>query len=232
MNIIPQTDPWLIIQNNEFEKAINLIDVQFETTRRYSLLRNKILALFHLKKYVEVISLSEKLIEYEKGESQFDFISLGVANWILGNTFKAIEAWQQSKKSSYKDAAGGLETEVYLYFAGIKTHNIKLTFDAKRAIKKLLKLKKSTNWPGPLGHYLLNEITDKELFSNIVTVHILKERQLCQAHFVFAIKRLETGDTDGYYKKLRDCISYGSPSYLEQMYYLAKGELETIETPS
>ena len=229
MNITPQSDPWLIIQNNEFEKAINLIDAQFEATQNYFLLRNKNLALFHLKKYAEVISLSEKLIEYRKGESVTDFINLGIANWILGNTFKAIEGWQQSKKSLYKDAAGGLETEVYLYFAGIKTHNVKLTSVAKQAIKKLLKSKRSTNWPGPLGHYLLNEITDKELFSNIVTVHILKERQLCQAHFVSAIKRLEMGDTDGYYKKLRDCISYGPPSYLEQMYYLAKGELEMIE---
>ena len=58
-----KTDPWLIIQNNEFEKAVDLIDVQFGGTQRYSLLRNKVFALFHLRKYVEFVSLSEKIID-------------------------------------------------------------------------------------------------------------------------------------------------------------------------
>ncbi|AMR30741.1 hypothetical protein A0256_04545 [Mucilaginibacter sp. PAMC 26640] len=227
MNEINQLDPWLIIQNNEFEKAIKLIDLDFEKNRNPFVLQNKIFALFHLNKYEDAIILSEKLIGFQKAESENAFKSSGIANWILGNTAKAMEVWQQSQNCLYKDASGGVEIQLFLYFSGIKTGQDSLKAEAVKTVKKLLKSKRATNWPGPLGHYLINDITDIELFSYVSAIPIFKERQLCQAHFVSAIKILETGNKDEYYKKLMDCISYGPNSYLEQMYYLAKGELET-----
>lgn len=117
---------------------------------------------------------------------------------------------------------------MFLYFAAVKTGDDKLKSNAVKAIKKLLKSKRARNFPGPLGHYLIDDIKDNELLSCVDSVPILRERELCQAHFVLAIKRLEAGDTQGYFKKLRDSIGYGSSSYLAQMYYLAKGELEAV----
>lgn len=226
-NMEQELDVWSLIENNEFVKACEKADKEFKNTGDISDLRNKVYALFHLKKYEDVISLCENLIEYRKGESESDFIFCGIANWILGNTDKAIGAWQLAENSIYKDAAGGIGAQVFLYFAGIKTSHEKLRATAIKTIKKLLKSKRATNFPGPLGHYLINDMAENEMLSYISNVPILRERQLCQAHFVSAIKRLEIGDTDGYYKKLRDCIGYGSRSYLSQMYYMAKGELES-----
>lgn len=221
---------WSLIVNNEFEKACEKADEEYKKNTGNILdLRNKVYALFHLKRYADVISLCENLIEDENGESQSGFIFLGIANWIFGNASKAIEEWQLAQGSLYKDAAGGIETQVFLYFAGVKTGQEKLKATAIKAIKKLLKSKRAINFPGPLGHYLIDNISENELFSYISNVPILRERELCQAHFVSAIKRFEAGDTEGYYKKLRDCISYGSRSYLSQMYYMAKGELELME---
>ena len=219
-------DVWSLVQRGLFKEACRIADIEFQNTKRVYHLRNKVYAQFHLKNYNEAIELIQNIIKLEKGESESDFKSLGIANWIVGNTSKAIEAWQQAQNSLYKDAAGGMEIQALLYFAGIKTGQDKLKSTTVKTIKKLLKSKRSINWPGPIGHYLLNEMTESELLSYVANVPILKERQLCQVQFVSAIKRLETGDTSGYYKKLKDCISYGPPSYLEQMYYMAKGELE------
>jgi len=217
---------WSLVENNDFEKACRKADEEYGETGYTPTLRNKVCALFHLKRYLEVIELSEKLIEIEDAQSDVDFINSGIANWILGNESKAIEVWQQAQNCSYKDAAGGIDVQVLLYFASVKTNQEKLKLSAIRAIKKLLKSKQSVNYPGPLGHYLLNDITEYQLIDYITNVPILKERQLCQAQFVSAIKILEAGNVDGYYKKLKECTSYGPASYLEQEYYLAKGELE------
>lgn len=228
-NMEQQLDVWSLIVNNEFEKACEKADEEYKKNPVDTLdLRNKVYALLHLKRYADVISLCEKLIEYEKGESESSFVFGGIANWILDNVDKAIEVWELAQNSIYKDAAGGVGTQVFLYFAGIKTNQEKLKATAIKTIKKLLKSKRSINFPGPLGHYLIDNISENEMLSGVSKVPILRERELSQVHFVSAIKRLEAGDTVGYYKKLRECISYGSRSYLSQMYYLAKGELELM----
>jgi hypothetical protein len=219
---------WSLIENNEFDKACEKADKEFISSGSLLVLRNKVYALFHLKEYFAAISVGEQLIKITKGDTESDFKFLGIANWIVANTTKAVEVWQESKNCIYKDASGGIETQLLLYFAGIKIGHESLKAASVKTIKKLLKSKRAINWPGPLAHYLINDITEIELFAYVSTTPILKERQLCQAHFVTAIKKLEAGDNDGYYKKLKDCISYGPQSYLEQMYYLAKGELETV----
>jgi tetratricopeptide (TPR) repeat protein len=225
-NMKQELSVWTLIENNEFEKACEKADEEYRNTGDILSLRNKVYALLNLKKYIESISLSEKLIESRKGDTESDFSFLGIANWMLGDTAKAIEAWQQGQNSLYKDAAGGMGIQVFLYFAAIKTGQDKLKSTAIKTIKKLLKSKRAVNFPGPLGHYLVDDITDNELLSYVDSVPILRERQLSQAHFVIAIKKLEADNIEGYYKELKDCISYGSRSYLSQMYYLAKGELE------
>lgn len=217
---------WSLITNNEFEKACEKADEEYRDSGNIFPLRNKVYALFHLKKYDEIISISRKCIEARNGESSGDFISLGIANWILGNVPNAIGIWKQAQNCPYKDAAGGIDTQVFLYFAAVKTHDDKLKLNTKRTIKKLLKTKRAINYPGPLGHYLLDDIDERQLVSYVANVPILRERQLCQAHFVSAIKSLEGGSIERYYRMLKACINHGSSSYLEQMYYLAKIELE------
>ena len=44
--MLKKTDPWVLIQNNEFEKAIEIIDSEFKLTQNYFLLNNKIFAFF------------------------------------------------------------------------------------------------------------------------------------------------------------------------------------------
>ncbi|MEO6150204.1 MAG: hypothetical protein ABIN95_08065 [Mucilaginibacter sp.] len=219
-------DPWVLIQNDEFDSAIEFIDSMFNETQDIFMLNNKNLALFHLKKYGEALNQSQQLISFRNGSTSVDFLNLGIANWILGNNTIAIETWLKAQGCIYKDAAGGMDIQVFLYLAGVKSKQNSLKENAIKAIKKLLKSKRATNWPGPIGHYLLNDITEPELISYVSNIPILKERNLCQADFAIAIKSLERGDEQNYYRKLQDCVNLGSKAYLEQMFYLAKGELE------
>lgn len=221
-------DVWGLIKNNAFNEACEKADIEYENTKSVFVLRNKIYALLHLKKYNEVISLAESLIEIRKGETDSDFIALGIAYWATSSVNEAIAAWTQAQFSLYKDAAGGIDIQVYLYYSAIKTGKEELKGSSIKQIKKILKSKKAFNWPGPLGNYLLDNITEAQLSSFIVNISPLRERQLCQLNFVSAIKFLEMGNLSEYYEKLKICLSFGASAYLEYMYYLAMIELDKI----
>ena len=128
---------WSLIESGQFEKACVRADEEYENTGQIFPLRNKVYALFNLGRYTDVISLCEKLIEIRKGESDADFLHLGIANWILGNKEIAIDAWQRAQNSIFKDAAGGIDNQVLLYFASIKIGQDKLKSTTRKTIKKI-----------------------------------------------------------------------------------------------
>lgn len=74
---------WSLIENHEFEKACEKADEEYRTKGYITDLRNKVYALFHLKRYNEAISLSQKIIDFEKGEADHDFLFLGMPNGFL-----------------------------------------------------------------------------------------------------------------------------------------------------
>lgn len=221
-----QLNVWFLIQEGLFQEACKKADLEYEETKNILSLRNKVYALLHLEKYQEAILLSNKIIELRNGETDSDFVFCGIANWLLGNKSEAVQQWHNGESCKYTDAAGGVELQVILYFAAIRMKDETLQSGVVKTLKKLLKSKRSSNWPGGLGKYILGEITEEAMVANIPNIPILKERQLCQTNFVVAIKELEKGNTSEYKKKLQASIAYGPSSYLEQAFYLAKGELK------
>lgn len=220
---------WQLIQNGFFQEACTKADSEFEQTKDYSVLRNKLYALFHLKNYDECILLSKEIIDLDRGQTDSDFIFLGIAYWLCDRKDIALKIWQKGMKSKYTDAAGGIELQIFIFFASIKMNDDNLKEKVFKKIQNLVKSKGTQNYPGILGRYLLNEITEEVLFVSVSNIPVLKERQLCQINFTIAVKKLETRDTEGYLKKLKTAISFGPNSYLEQMYYLALGELDTLD---
>lgn len=217
---------WELITSNHFEEACIVADEQYHLTKDTTILNNKVFALLQLQKYSDVIELCDMIIAKTNGETDVDFILSGIAFWALDNQSEAIEYWKKGEKAKYADIAGGIDVLILQYFASIKLNDDKLLSTVKKKIKKLLKNKIATNFYGLLGNYLLDEITEIELYSSVTMTNILKERQLCCLDFVIGIKRLETKDFDLYKKKLTDCMSYGVDSYLEYSLYLAKIELD------
>ena len=225
-----------MIEDGEFEQACNQADIEFDLTGNHFQLNNKMIALMHLKKYHEVISLANKLTRLTKESnpnldlsSSFEFIYSGIANWLLNNKSEAIKLWLEGQQCVYQDAAGGVIIRLYQYFAAIKTNDEYLKNNGIQGIATLLRKKTSSNWPGPIGFYICGIITESQLLSYISTIPILRERNLCQANFAIAIMKLEVGDIHAYYDKLRDCIKDGPLAYVESIYYMASGELELLK---
>lgn len=182
-------DIWSLIQQGKFEEACEKSDIEFEKTKNLYILRNKVYALFLLQDYDEVINTTKKIIENRGGETDSDFIFLGIAYWITGNKSLAIQTWRNAEKCKYTDAAGGIELQIILYFASVNLNDLALKKRVLKAIEKKIKSKASVNWPGPLGTFILGQVSKEELLSFISETPILKERQLCQAYFVIAILR-------------------------------------------
>ncbi len=75
---------------------------------------------------------------------------------------------------------------------------------------------------------MIGRIDANQLSSLVSDIPILKERNLCQVNFVKAVKALVGSNNSGYARELQACINYGSASWLESFYYLAKGELDRL----
>jgi hypothetical protein len=217
---------WELIKIGKFHEACQKADEEFSANQDILPLRNKVFALLHLRKYEELTELSSELIKIRNGETERDFVYSGIGYWALNEKQKAIEIWKQGESAKYTDAAGGIEIPIILYFAGIKLKDENLKKESLQKLKKLLKSKAAINWPAPIGTYIIDKITKEELLTKVVNIDILRERQLCQAYFVIAIKELDKGNVDGYKQNLTECVNFGVKAYLESMYYIAKGELE------
>lgn len=224
---------WALVQNDQFEQAIIRSNLDFEEDGSVIHLRNQMFALFHLQRYNEAIILSEKVIKMqEKYPSSWDYIFKGIAYWLSGRRNEAVEAWEFSATCMYRDGAGGLDTLLFLLFASLNNSDAGLEAKVIKSLKKKLKLKSAVNWPGAMGLFLFNAISETQLLQSVSNIPYLKERHLCGAHFAIALKSLKQGDIAGYISELENCISYGPKSYLEQYYYLAKGILNPNILPA
>ncbi|HEV3412203.1 MAG TPA: hypothetical protein VG101_06985 [Puia sp.] len=216
---------WDLIATNKFEEACLQADMDYKANENIFTLRNKVYALFHLKKYVEAAELISYIREMTKNQTDSDAIFLGIAYWFLNEKEKSVKIWKEGIGSKYTDAAGGVELQIILYFSSISLQDIKLKEQSAKAIQKIVKAKRAVNWPGPLGAYVIGRISEEELFSKVSTIDFLKERNLSQAHFVKAVRCLELGEIKPYESELRKSVDIGPRSYVEQMYYLAEAEL-------
>ncbi len=222
---------WSLIEKGEYERACLEADIEFSNTQSLFSLGNKVYALLLLEKYYEVILLTSKLIEMDKGDTAFDFIFKGIAYWMLNQPDNAIHEWKLSDRCNYQDASGGMSTSMILYFAAIKLKDKKLLANVRNKINKQLKYKVVINWPGPIGNYLLDVISKTELIKCVSKVPILNERELSSAYFAIAIKELENDNFEGYKQNISLSARYGSISKLDYAFYLAKFEKWTFPLP-
>jgi hypothetical protein len=217
---------WNLIEQGRYEEACIRADIEYEETKTMLPLRNKVFALLHLKKYKEVINLCKFLIEERNGETDSDFIFLGIAYWIENEITNAIEIWRKGLESKYKDAAGGIEIPSLMYFASISLKDKLLEREAVTLLEKRSKSNQVINWPGPIASFLLDIIDEEELLSSVVSHPSLRAKQLCQAYFYIALKKLKNDNIIDYKEYLKKSLSLDVSSYLKQEYYLAEVELQ------
>lgn len=216
-------DSWQLIQVDDFEQACLRADEEFSQTKYVSSLRHKWFALSHLAKNQEASLLAETIIELSNGDSEFDFLLHGISLWAMNKKGEAIAEWENGQKALYKDAGGGVDGNIFLYFASLVENDKKLRAYAVKSFLKILKSKCVTNWPVPLASYLVGNINEFDLIALINENPVLHARQSCQTDFVQSLKFLEEGNQEQFKSQLNKAISHGSSSYLEPVFYLSKG---------
>jgi tetratricopeptide (TPR) repeat protein len=217
---------WDLIKEKDFENACFQADEEYLVSNNILALRNKIYALLNLGRFQNVIELENKIIKLRNGETDSDFIFLAIAFCCLNEFNHAIETLKKGEKAIYTDAAGGFDIILFQYFIGVKTKNETIISRCKKKIKSLLRKRASINFPGNIGRYLLDEISVKDLLSEVADIDTLKERNLCKINFYIGVKALENENTEIYMLQIKECLKYDHKAFLEYSYYLAKFETQ------
>jgi len=216
---------WDIVKIGKYEEACLAADREFAETQSLSPLRNKVFALLCLEKYDEVIRLSNDIIIKANGESDGDFVFLGVAHWLLGRYRDAVTVWERATDTKYTDAAGGVGIQLLLFYASVKLQDDKLKACALKQLQTLCKHPTANNWPGPLAGLVLGKLQEADVRSKMSKQPILKARQTCQAAFYIGTMQIASQDMHGYIEHMRESCGQGGACLLEQEYYLARDEV-------
>jgi lipoprotein NlpI len=154
---------------------------------------------------------------------------LGVAQWISREFKDAVTAWVASLDCSYRDAAGGMQTPLILYYAACCQPEL---YPLSRALHLISERSTSPHaklWPGPLGSFLLQKL-DAETLRQYARSRTKQRatRYLAQAAFYTGVAAFASGDVSAFLAAMRDCaIASQSESLLER--YLARHELLIAE---
>jgi hypothetical protein len=217
---------WALIQRGDYVGACEAADREYKRTTRVPHLRNKVLALLSLRRYDEVVALCSELMQKQPTAMGIDLIKQGVAYWLQGKVAKAIAAWRdESHTRGGGDAAGGLTAPLLLHFAAVSTDDASLRNDSIMHITSVIGTRFRPGWPEPLRPYVLGLSSAEELLAAVDTQPVLRDRQLCAAHFHIGVMHLKKDLVQTRHHMLL-AVS-GCPSImLEPQYFLAKGYLE------
>lgn len=222
--MVDVSDAWELVKTGKFKEALDVADREAAESGSELPLRNKVLALLNLHEYAEAAKLCEQIIDRVKGESDSDFIWLGVALWLSGRHTDASAAWRSGEKAKYTDAAGGIEIPLLLCFAASRTKNEALAANSTRWLKRVSKQSRAKAWPAPIGQYVLGTLDEPELRHLVSPNPLLRQKQMCQLEFYVGARLLASGDADGFRIRMKESCSQGPVSLQQHEYYLGKGE--------
>ncbi len=214
---------WDLVKSGNYDEACVAADREAAKSPSALPLRNKVFALLNLGRYEDAMQLSRQIISRTNGESDSDFIFLGVACWLRAGYDEAVSVWQNATNTKYTDAAGGIEIPLLLLFAAAKLQNDELKTQSLEDLKTLC-IRPRSSWPGPVASYVTGTLTEDDVRSRLSAQPILRAKQLCQAAFYFGVMRLLQNDPDGYRQFMHESRTQGTSSLMRPEYYLAQAE--------
>jgi len=219
---------WQLLQDGRFEEACSTADREYSETQSLLALRNKVYALLRLDRNREAAILCDDIIGLDGGNSDSDYISLGVAQWRDGRRIEAVATWQLASDTKHTDAAGGVDVWLLCYFAAVKLADKTLMNRSESKLKSIGKRRSIANWPGAVALFILGKLTEDELLATRSEQPLLRARQLCKAEFYIGVMRLISGDLAGYRVHMHRSLSYGAVCPLGPEYYLADVESRSL----
>ena len=233
-------DPFYLIRQKKFDEAIKIYSEKLNNKLHAPSLANRGTA------YLNIGDFDSALKDFKKAEEIYNkempdradgYLKLvGLTLWLKGEKNEAANLWcnlardLDAKKIVFSDSAGVLSGTLLWYASFTKEIN-QFRELAEKYLNNRIKLSSIKHWPGPVAQYLLGRIFEEGL---IKAAHsnseILTHRQLCQAYFYIGVKALSNSDLENFQKNIAKSVTYGETSLLEIEYYLAKNEMDRLES--
>lgn len=229
---------WELVKAGRYAEAVTAFSQEVAERPSQGALNNRGMAYLHLGDFAAALTDFEAAVRlHAEVAAQLtrkmpgcDRSLSGVALWMASRAEEAHEIWHSdvaarlAGESRYGDAAGGVTCGNLLWYAGVRLANQESLKLASNFLKKRLRTKQSAAWPGPAARFLLGSISLEEVLASVTSAPILRERQLCQAHFHFGVRALQQGDESKATLEMQAAYEFGSNSKLECEYYLSLHE--------
>ena len=180
------------------------------------------LALLNLARLEESVELSKRIIEATHGDTDVDYIFLGVTYWMMGKRSDAVTVWMDGEEAKYTDLAGGVEIPLLEYYAAMRLRDS--TLEERSTVALRGKYSRGP-WPFPLVGYILGEVDANGVLGAVSSIPALKAKQICQASFYFGVRKLRESDRAAAKHHFVESVGQGPVTLTKQEYYLAKYEL-------
>jgi len=227
-----RNDPWNLIASGHYEQAVRAFTSRLRRDKSLGNYRNRAVAYLNLGDYDKALAdlRAADTMQVTPGDSCLQ--SIGVAQWLAGRESEAASTWRdlvrafEQRKIHYTDAAGGVKSPCLLWFAAVRLGQDELLEAARRLLNEKVSPRNGRieNWPGPIAKFLLGQITEAQLRSEVEPqIPVLHERELCQAEFYIGVRRLQLGDHAGAKRAFRTAARLAAAK-VENEYYLALHE--------
>ena len=131
----------------------------------------------------------------------------GAAKWCLGNRGAAVDQWRAGLTADYADGAGGVQLPMLLYTASVAAAPAFPKAEAVSILQVKSRDSRITNWPGPLGRFLLGQIDQTELNGILTGMNDIDTGlREWQARFYLGVARMERGDIRGFREAMRESV--------------------------
>ncbi|MFL5245592.1 MAG: hypothetical protein ACJ8FY_26145 [Gemmataceae bacterium] len=152
----------------------------------------------------------------------------GVAHWLLNERAEAIAMWEKGLTGAFHDGAGGMDYPLLLLYASIRAPDLFSLRAAKDLVHKATKHPWASNWPGPIGLYMLGKIDKHQLKSEAVfEVESVTHEQLTQAEFYMGINGLIEGKDHDFREHIKRCANAKRCEGLTE-FHLARHEISQL----
>jgi tetratricopeptide (TPR) repeat protein len=233
------SDPFHLIPEGRFQEAFELYSKELELGASAPALANRALSALNLGDLDQALADFARADELDRssnaGRGSSYASSLAMVMWLRGSREGAATLWRKILVSieegeiTHSDLSGGVGVAALLWFSAI---GLRRTEDRKLAESFMWKkwaTARGKQWPGPIGGFLLGQLSRQELGHAAKTQpEKLEARRQCQATFYAGAKAGEAGDLRCEKSELEDSVKSGGVSLIEREYYLAKHELKDL----
>lgn len=151
----------------------------------------------------------------------------GVVRWLQNNPVDACKVWTAGLDCDYRDDAGGMTLPLLLHFGAVRAPTAFRLEEAEALITdRLLSPRGPVFWPGPLGQFVLNHLTEEDLRLKALAAPNPWERQgqFAQVEFYAGVVALRDRDPASFLDRMAKCLAVEeSPDIHER--FLARHEV-------